>query len=321
MMFTWLLPSLPKPVARRRSMRTSKGIEALESRLLLTADLTVTSFSYDFLPSATQPNVYHSNLSVTIKNLGTTTVSLTGNNFDVSDNVNIETGFSVDNVLGNIDDIYTGYVVISGPESDNVNISLAPNEQKTFFVTGQVTAYVGFPANYLIARVDASGAITETDETNNSMPLSFGGIFPPSFAGGSNTQIPAGVPELVSPTLHFFALTTTDFDGARLNVTNSTSSRGDRLSFRSATVNSELLKRSGKKIKLGDTVVGSIQGGKKDDPLAMTFNENSNNLVINTVVKNVTLRAKPSKTGPRQLTYNLIVANTSSFWPQTVTVV
>ncbi|MCA9093504.1 MAG: hypothetical protein KDA68_08470 [Planctomycetaceae bacterium] len=292
--------------------RPVTAVEGLESRFLLTADLTLTGFSYDFLPPPTQPNVYISHLSITVKNLGTTTVSLTGNHFDLSDNVVIETAFSIDNVLGNIDDFATGSLKISGPDSDNVSISLAPNAEQTFLVTGEVPADPNMQVNYFIAKVDTTGVIAETDEGNNTIPLPRSGGWPPALAGASSRQIGAGGPQVIDPNVHMYALQKLDFDSTSLSVVNQFQARGDVLSIQRATVNGQVLKRSGNKIKFGNEVIGTVSGGKKTEPLEMSFNQNSDSLVINHVLMNVTLKSRKSQTGLRKIRFVFSDGSTSS---------
>lgn len=311
-MLNWLFPSMPKSVAPRRAVRSRKmNIEGLESRLLLTADLTLTGFGYDFLPSPTQPNVYLSQLSITIKNLGTTSVSLTGNNFDLSDNVVIETAFSIDNVLGNIDDFPTGSLTISGPTGDNLSITLAPNAEQTFLVSAEVPANPNMQVNYFIARVDTTGVIAETDEGNNSIPLPRSGGWPPALWGTSSRQISAGGTQVIDPTVHMYALQKLEFDGSTLSVTNQFHARGDVLSIQRSTVNGQVLKRSGSKIKFGNQVIGTVSGGKKSEPLEVSFNQNSDSLLINNVLKNMTLKSKKSQTGLRKIHFTFTDGNAS----------
>ena len=134
------------PVRRRKRMgptRSVGAINALESRVLLAADLVLTGFSYDFLPSPTNPNGYVSHLEVTVKNAGTTTVDLAGSSFNIADNVVIDSAFSVDPTFGNIDDFPTGSVTATGQVTDNIAFPLAPNQEWSFLIVAEVSPMPG----------------------------------------------------------------------------------------------------------------------------------------------------------------------------------
>lgn len=311
-------------VRRRRGVtlcRSGHSLDALESRVLPAVDLVITGFSWDFLPSQTNPNGYVSHLEVTIKNAGTTTVDLAGNAHDLSDNVVIDTAFSADTNFGNNDDSPTGSLTIAGPVTDNISFPLAPNQERSFLIVAEVPTMQGVGVNYFLFKVDTTNVVAESDETNNLAvePISPGGLAP-AFWGDFQHQISAGPPATVDPSVHFYALMLGDLNGSKVTVTNQTVKPGDTLGLRKTTYDGETLRRSGSLLKLGHEIVGGVEGGKKGADLQISFNQKVNVQMLNQVMKNVTLKAKKSQTGQRAIKFEWSLGAPSANYTTQVTV-
>ncbi|MFO1021928.1 MAG: hypothetical protein U0903_14740 [Planctomycetales bacterium] len=285
---------------RRRGspLSSSPAFEVCEQRIVPTVDLRTSVLYLDFIASATVPNQYTTSFDFTLFNNGTTSANLTGNKFDLSDNVRLKVVLSSDQVQGNSDDVEIGAAIISGPTTDNTTISLASQSEKTFHVSGTFSADPNY--RYVFSIVDSTNVLVETDEANNVTMTDLSVFNPVVRSTSTADSIPAGPAVTLDNAMYLQDLITTAFDKSTITVTNTNAKPGDLFNIARGTFNGETLKKAGSSLKLGKEVIGSVSGGKGAAPLLLSFNDQANNLMITKTLQQITFKAKNNELGQRE---------------------
>lgn len=272
---------------------------ALESRVLPAVDLVLGSSVFQLHPTNV-PNQYAMDFTFFIANNGTTTANLTGTLHDESDNVRLRVVMSGDDVYGNGDDVQIGEPEFIN-KTDISTITLVGNGATTsLHMTGTLTANPNF--HFILWKIDSTNVIAESDETNNvftpAIPVAqaFNAIlFSPA------TGFIAGTTQNLIPTASFKAVDETNYTNAILTMSLDEAKPGDQLNLGDTSYNGQSLQRAGKNVKLGDTVVGTVSGGKHNQPLSVQFNAGADNLLVTKVMESLTFKSKKSQPGERRL--------------------
>lgn len=277
------------------------GCESLETRVLLTPDLIVSAESgYTFTASETIASQYILTCSVTIKNQGTTDANLTGNSVSLDDNVQIAAILTLDATIGNGDDLSLGTGTVTGLSVFDTVI-LEPNETLDFVFSFTLTNLnAGNERTYLSYRVDSTGEVAESDEGNNAwngVRKLYGPLIQLSRTA---VTVEPGKTFVLDADANFAQFGKEATDVATLSAFAGTHQKGDQIKLQSSTLNGETLKRKGNRLLLGATELGTISGGKKGVNLVVSFNGETNNIVVQKVLRNLTFKSKKSEL-PREV--------------------
>lgn len=284
----------------RHSRRRADGLARftqLEDRILLAADLVIVGIQSQFSASTTVANQYAAVFQVTLKNQGTTAADLTGQHFNLSDNVQIKAVFT----NAGFDYVDSNPVLaggkVSGPDADSVSISLAPGAERTVSISGN---FFGDPAfNAFRLKVDTTNVVAESDESNNINGNVFSTYGPLVNLFRSTFVLAPGKSAVIAPSGSAIDFNSPLLGGSVLQVSISNAKPRDTLDFLKTTVNGDPLVRKGSLLKLGNVPVATVSGGKGGEPLTFSFLAAADSSVIANTLQHVTFKSKKSQPGNR----------------------
>ncbi|MFO1019199.1 MAG: hypothetical protein U0903_00645 [Planctomycetales bacterium] len=96
----------------------------------MTVDLQFGPRAFSAMPSTTVANEYTLSIRLYIKNEGTTAADLTGQRFNVADNVHVRMVLSADAIYGNAEDVELATTFFSGPRGDTETVTLEPGTRE-----------------------------------------------------------------------------------------------------------------------------------------------------------------------------------------------
>jgi hypothetical protein len=285
-----------KRFPQRRASRSGRalGVESLESRLLLAADLTLVNEAFHFVQPFDDQRVAIGEQSA-IKNIGDETV--------VANLVVVRTVLSNDLIFGNEDDLYCAQQVI--------DLDLDPGEQVDRGISGlnQYTDYVGY--KYLLAKVDPDNVVAEADETNNvATALILPGL-PNLTASPGRTHGKTGKDVRVDQQIVFSDTDIQTYAGGQLTVQVLDVSGDDNtLSLKNGHTPSGQVRSNAKgKLKLDHKVIGNVVGGPGSlNPFQINFTKPVTADELRDVISAVSLNGKAGVPGVRRVQFTFAEA-------------
>ncbi len=161
-MFNRLFKKLGKIESRRRQSRGAEsGIESLEKRELMTADLTLKN-TFMSLSDSSNGN-YLLNVQYELANVGNTAANLTGIPNFASDNVTLRLWASQDQTLDANDPVLEQSTM---PYNDSGSQML--NAGGTVITAFSLVVAPNSQYKFLFLKVDINNVITESNESNNT---------------------------------------------------------------------------------------------------------------------------------------------------------
>lgn len=285
-MFRKLYNLFSTPSKRRtRSNSRVAAIESLEQRQLLAADLTLASLSFVEVEPAGA-------------NVHIATTLFIGNSGDlglIANNVRLEGVLSTDPIFGNADDVLL--------DLDFVDLNLIAGAAASGSISGNVTLAEYQEANFLLIRVDSDDAVNEDNEGNNGVLTGLPQL--PTFnTSGGQTVGKTNRNVRVDPNITFTDTISQDFNGGSMHVSVENDAGDDNiLSIKRTRTEAGVIRRKGNELRLGTTVIGTINGGTNTQPLVITFTSTVQADELELVASAVSLKGKKGVTGVRNVQF------------------
>ncbi|MCA9094672.1 MAG: hypothetical protein KDA68_14390 [Planctomycetaceae bacterium] len=295
-MFSRLFKKLGKIETRRQQSRGAEsGIESLEKRELMTADLKFNS-AFMSLSDASGGN-YLLNVQYDLANVGNTDANLSGIPNFANDNVTIRMWASQDQVLNGNDPVL---VQSTMPYNDTGTKML--NAGSVLTSAFSVVVAPNSQYKYLFLKVDINNVISESNETNNTIMIE---AYKPQISNNFFGIVTAPVKEDVTFAGNSSACDLNSTGFYRLDVEVSGAEAKDKLKLVKSGKGQDALRVVGGNLKLGSKVVGTvIASGEGTSTLKLKFQflqdvKGISKDVMDRVVKNVAFRAGAQSTGFR----------------------
>ncbi|MCA9092619.1 MAG: hypothetical protein KDA68_03980 [Planctomycetaceae bacterium] len=279
--------------------------ESLETRVLPAVDLIVSEASYKITSDPfAGSDQYQLEFDFTIKNLGTTSVDLTGAPGNLSDNVLVRIYLSQDDILdGSDQNAFSGDFNLG----DGGSTVIGQNQEFDAMVSGPFTANQGF--RYLIIKVDSTNKVSESNESNNAFAVD---AQKPELHG-QTTDIffnPKGKGAL-NNTLFVRDLNTINFQGGNFGVTVTGAQQKDKFLFLKSGTGPDRIRKAGNKIKMGSQTIGTVTQvlPTQDNGFQMTwrvdFTGEVNRDALSRIMRSVGFRPSVNATGSRGLQFQV----------------
>jgi len=288
-MFAFLKNLFAPRVTRRPSpIRRGFGIESLESRQLLAADLTIAS--EDLI--SIEPNGANVHISAQMFVLNA------GDQGLIANNVHLEGVLSSDLVFGNADDVLV--------DLDLLDLNLPAGTVANGNISGNVSLASYQAANFLLIKIDSDTDINEANENNNVALMSLPDLptlttSPGQTSGKTNRVV------RVDPGIQFTDSASQKFSGGALHVlVDNDVGDNNVLSVKRIRTESGVLRRRQNELRLGSTVIGTIQGGTNSQQLIITFTGDVGRDEIQSIASAVSLKGKKGVTGVRDVQFFVV---------------
>lgn len=293
-------PSLP---SHRRSPGTSvSALESLEHRRLLTVDLTIGNIEIGFFNSLTPGPGDAVTINASIfsqkQNLGNTAADLrNGTPTDDSDNVIMQFFISSDNVLDG------GDLLVGDHNLGAFNAQIAANSSIESTDLGAASFQPGPNANFIIAKIDATNVLAETNENNNVKAIDIRNVvLNVTGSGGQVTR--KNRLFSVNPGMNFVDGNTTNYNTGRITASILAPQTKDALQFIKNGSGSERLKVSGSNLKLGNQVIATVTGNKSTG-LEINFTADVDQSVVFRVLRNIGFKTRTDSPATRTINFEL----------------
>jgi len=288
MFINWSRWFSPRSKRRLRPASHGFGIETLELRQLLAADLTIANQSLISVePSG--PNV-HISASLFVVN--------TGNLGLVANNVHLEGVLSTDAIFGNADDVFI--------DLDLLDLNLPPGTVANGSISGNSTLAHYQAANFLLIKIDSNDALNEASELNNIAAISLPELPTLTTTAGQTTGRTNRAVR-VDPGIEFTDSASQNFAGGALRVSVKLDA-GDHnvLSIKRIRTESGVLRRKQNELRLGKSVIATISGGTNTNPMVITFTGDVGVNEVEAIASAVSLKGKKGVTGVRDVQFFVV---------------
>lgn len=312
-MFNRLFRKLGKIETRRQQSRGAEsGIESLEKRELMTADL---KFNNAFMSLSDSSNGnYLVNVQYELANVGNTAANLTGIPNFASDNVTIRLWASQDQTLDANDPVLEQSTM---PYNDSGAQML--NAGGTLITAFSLVVAPNSQYKYLFLKVDMNNVISESNESNNTIKFE---AYRPQISNNFFGIVTAPVKEDVTFANKSSACDLDSTGFYRLDVEVNGVEAKDKLKLLKSGKGEDALRIVGGYLKLGTKIVGSVmESGEGTSKLKLSIQsfEDVNGIpksLMDRVVKNLAFRAGAQSTGFRNVSLTFM-DNQSALGPTT----
>jgi len=312
-MFNRLFKKLGKIETRRQQSRGAEsGIESLEKRELMTADL---KFNNAFMSLSDSSNGnYLVNVQYELANVGNTAANLTGIPNFASDNVTIRLWASQDQTLDANDPVLEQSTM---PYNDSGAQML--NAGGTLITAFSLVVAPNSQYKYLFLKVDMNNVISESNESNNTIKFE---AYRPQISNNFFGIVTVPVKEDVTFANKSSACDLDSTGFYRLDVEVNGVEAKDKLKLLKSGKGEDALRIVGGYLKLGTKIVGSVmESGEGTSTLKLSIQsfQDVNGIpksLMDRVVKNLAFRAGAQSTGLRNVSLTFM-DNQSALGPTT----
>ncbi len=279
----------PGPKRRKPSVPRALAVESLEPRLLLAAaDLTIANESLIEI----EPFGANVHIASTLVVVNSGPVGL------VANNVHLEGVLSVDQIFGNGDDVEL--------DLDLLDLNLLPGTIANGSISGNVNQEHYAAANYLLIKIDPDDAINEVSENNNLAVLALPQL-PTLNTSAGQTVGKTNRAIRVDPGITFSDSPAQSFTGGELRIAvDNDESDHNILSVKRIKTEAGVLRRKQNELRLGTTVIATLDGGTHTQPLVITFTGNVGVDELETIASAVSLRGKKGVSGVRNVQFFVV---------------
>lgn len=291
------------PSARRRqsAYRTlGTASEALESRCLLTVDLTIGTYVPSFQDADRDEAgvvAVRGSIMLEQRNLGNTSADLTGGTpADETDNVVIQYFVSSDATLDG------GDILVGEFNSGSFNTSISAGGSRTSTQISVINFTPGPSANFLLAKIDGTNVLAETDETNNVAVLDI--RTPTILTTGNGSTVRVKKVTSLDPSLGFLDGESANYNGGQIAATFTDPQPKEFLQIFKNGRGSQLLKVSKNQLKIGGRVVGTVTGNKTSS-LTVDFTADIDQFDVQRVLRSIGIKVLSDSPGERNFTFSI----------------
>ncbi|MCA9099123.1 MAG: hypothetical protein KDA36_12085, partial [Planctomycetaceae bacterium] len=275
--------------------------EQLEIRILPTVDLLL-----DFVTPGFSQNVVrdqfgavtvNATFAVEIENAGNTAADLTGGTPDIdADNVFIDFFASSDDTLDGGDTFLGNFNI------GLFNTSIGPGGSISFTIGDPFTVPIGPNSAFIIAKVDSTNALAETNETNNLKSVD---IRTPTLGitgGGSFLDKKKSLS--LDPFIGFLDGDSANYNGGRITVSFVDAQSKEFLQLFRSGKGADKVKLSGTTLKIGNRTVGTVTGNKTAD-MVIDFTGDLDQFDLQNVLRSIGYKVRSDSPGQRNFTIQL----------------
>ena len=274
---------------RTAPVRQGLTVETLEDRkLLASADLTIANE----VIVEVEPAGANVHIAATLAVVNSGPVGL------IANNVHLEGVLSTDSIFGNGDDVLL--------DLDLLDLNLLPGTIANGNISGNVSLEHYQAANYLLIKIDPNDAVSEVSDDNNLAIMTLPGL-PTLTTSAGQTVGKTNRAVRVDPGITFSDNIFQNFAGGQLRVSVD-NDIGDNniLSIKRMKTDAGVMRRKGNELRMGTSVIATLDGGTNTQPLVITFTSNVNVDELEEIASAVSLRGKKGVPGVRDVEFYVV---------------